>query len=122
VLRLLIATVEHWRDVSVGFTVVLQAVETLRKIRNTARFLLGNIGKEKSSSSLEQASGAGLGLVCLVSAVRSAIDELIYRGWQAERYVMHELYRLEDTALQGYRSYNFPQGAAFSRLHHGVCH
>ncbi|KAF8970174.1 hypothetical protein BDZ97DRAFT_1792292 [Flammula alnicola] len=27
-----------------------------------------------------------------------------------EEYVMHELYTLEQTALEGYASYNFPKG------------
>lgn len=30
---------------------------------------------------------------------------------QAERFVMHELYKLEKTALDGYATYNFAKGA-----------
>lgn len=30
--------------------------------------------------------------------------------FQAERYVMNELYNLEQSALEGYSTYNFPKG------------
>ncbi|KAF8553369.1 isoleucyl-tRNA synthetase [Imleria badia] len=91
VLRLWAATVEYWRDMSIGPTVLAQTAESMRKIRNSARFLLGNIGSTASQES-ETHSGVekkDLGL--------------------AERYVMHELYKLERTALEGYRTYNFPR-------------
>ncbi len=29
---------------------------------------------------------------------------------QVDRYVMHQLYELEQTALNGYAQYNFPKG------------
>ncbi|KAF8219688.1 isoleucyl-tRNA synthetase [Tricholoma matsutake] len=88
VLRLWVASVEHWRDMSIGPTVISQATESLRKIRNSARFMLGNIG-DKTLSPLERVLKAEFGL--------------------AERYVMHELSKLEEIALKGYGSYNFPQ-------------
>ncbi|KAG2104415.1 tRNA synthetases class I-domain-containing protein [Suillus discolor] len=44
VLRLWVATVEYWRDMSIGPTVLAQCAESMRKIRNSARFILGNIG------------------------------------------------------------------------------
>ncbi len=43
-LRLWIASVEYWNDVPLGTNILNQVAESLRKIRNTARFLLGNIG------------------------------------------------------------------------------
>ena len=60
VLRLWAATSEFWRDKSVGPTILSQTAESLRKIRNSARFLLGNIGK---SSSVERVPQFQLGLV-----------------------------------------------------------
>lgn len=41
-----------------------------------------------------------------------------FRAWlvhkvvhlKAEKYVMHELYNLEKTVLDGYATYNFPKG------------
>ncbi|KAG5645509.1 hypothetical protein DXG03_005919 [Asterophora parasitica] len=89
VLRLWAATVEFWRDMSVGPTVLAQAAESMRKIRNSARFMLGNIGDEDTRRQLVRVPRKELGL--------------------AERYVMHELYNLEQTALEGYSSYNFPR-------------
>ncbi|KAF9459744.1 tRNA synthetases class I-domain-containing protein [Collybia nuda] len=89
VLRLWVATVEYWRDMSIGPTVLAQAAESMRKIRNSARFALGNIGDEGTRSQLKRVPRGEMGL--------------------AERYVMHELYNLERTALDGYSTYNFPK-------------
>lgn len=36
---------------------------------------------------------------------------------QAEKYVMHELYKLEQVALEGYASYNFPKGPSSFTTH-----
>ncbi|GLB39107.1 putative class-I aminoacyl-tRNA synthetase family protein [Lyophyllum shimeji] len=89
VLRLWAATVEYWRDMSIGPTVLAQAAESMRKIRNSARFMLSNIGDEDSRRNLVRVPREEMGL--------------------AERYVTHELYNLEQTALEGYSSYNFPK-------------
>ncbi|KAA1476621.1 isoleucyl-tRNA synthetase [Dentipellis sp. KUC8613] len=89
VLRLWAATVEYWRDMSIGPTVLAQAAEALRKIRNSARFILGNIGNEEARAQLRRVEHGEFRL--------------------AERYVMHELYKLEQTALDGYATYNFPK-------------
>ncbi|KAL0568341.1 isoleucine-tRNA ligase, partial [Marasmius crinis-equi] len=85
ILRLWAATVEYWQDMSIGPKVLAQTAESMRKIRNSTRFMLGNIG----TADTERVSKAELGL--------------------AERYIMHELYTLEKTALEGYASYNFPK-------------
>ncbi|KAF8630473.1 hypothetical protein AX15_002904 [Amanita polypyramis BW_CC] len=84
VLRLWAASSEYWRDLSIGPLVLSQTAESLRKIRNSARFLLGNV---RDSTALARVPKSELGLM--------------------ERYVMHELYKLEQTALEGYASYNF---------------
>ncbi|KAF8838923.1 isoleucyl-tRNA synthetase [Paxillus ammoniavirescens] len=91
VLRLWAATVEYWRDMSIGPTVLAQTAESLRKIRNSARFMLGNIDSPKlgDDASRSRANKKDLGL--------------------AERYVMNELYKLERTALDGYAAFNFPR-------------
>ncbi|KAJ8083181.1 isoleucine-tRNA ligase [Marasmius tenuissimus] len=85
ILRLWAATVEYWQDMSIGRTVLAQTAESMRKIRNSTRFMLGNIG----TADTERVSKHELGL--------------------AERYVMHELFILEKTALEGYALYNFPK-------------
>ncbi|CAE6460788.1 unnamed protein product [Rhizoctonia solani] len=86
VLRLWAATVEYGKDVSLSPTVLTQAAETLRKIRNSARFVLGNMGSpENQTSPLFKHHDLGL----------------------LERYVLHELYVLEKGALDAYSTYNF---------------
>ncbi|VDC07472.1 unnamed protein product [Peniophora sp. CBMAI 1063] len=82
-LRLWAATVEYGRDMAIGRTAMKQAGEALRRIRNTLRFALGNIGSAES----EEVKKEELGL--------------------AERYVMHRTWELEKTALEGYEAYNF---------------
>lgn len=52
VLRFWASSVEFWRDAPLGPTVLAQAAEALRKIRNSARFILGNIGDEESRKDL----------------------------------------------------------------------
>ncbi|KAK2465643.1 hypothetical protein APHAL10511_002187 [Amanita phalloides] len=89
VLRLWAATSEYWRDLSIGPKVLSQTAESLRKIRNSARFLLGSVGNSVALAGVERVSRQEFGLI--------------------ERYVMHELYKLEQTALEGYASYNFPK-------------
>ncbi|EIN08861.1 isoleucyl-tRNA synthetase [Punctularia strigosozonata HHB-11173 SS5] len=87
-LRLWAATVEYWRDAALGPTVLAQAAESLRKIRNTARFILGNV-YNGFGGEWERVERKDLGL--------------------AERYVMYELYKVEQAAMEGYASYNFPK-------------
>ena len=58
VLRLWVASVEYWRDVSVGPKVLAQTAESLRKVRNSARFMLGTIGDFSPPSAVS--SGAEL--------------------------------------------------------------
>ncbi|ESK91771.1 isoleucyl-trna synthetase [Moniliophthora roreri MCA 2997] len=84
ILRLWVATVEYGQDMSIGPTVLAQTAESMRKIRNSMRFMLGNIDEESRNIVVPREQ---MGL--------------------AERYVMHELFTLEQTALQGYKSYNF---------------
>ncbi|QRV82004.1 Isoleucyl-tRNA synthetase [Ceratobasidium sp. AG-Ba] len=86
VLRLWAATVEYGKDVSLSQAVLAQAAETLRKVRNSARFVLGNIGST-SSENVPKLRSEDLGLL--------------------ERYVMHQLYILENMARDAYSTYNF---------------
>jgi len=75
----------------IGQAILSQSAESMRKIRNSARFLLGNISSTSSQDSTTHYNidKKDLGL--------------------AERYVMNELYKLEKTALEGYATYNFPR-------------
>ncbi|KAG2003298.1 isoleucyl-tRNA synthetase [Coprinopsis cinerea AmutBmut pab1-1] len=89
ILRLWAASVEYWRDMSIGPTILSQTAESYRKIRNSARFALGNIDGVEGRPVIEKVPKEKLGLI--------------------ERYIMHELYLLEQTALDGYATYNFPK-------------
>lgn len=88
-LRLWAATVEYWRDMSISPKILEQASESLRKIRNSARFILGNSGDAGTRTEFECVPKDRLGLV--------------------DRYIMHELYGLEQAALSSYAQYNFPK-------------
>lgn len=48
---------------SIGKTVISQVTESLRKLRNTARFCLGNIGDREALKSMERVPKSEMGLV-----------------------------------------------------------
>ncbi|KAJ6499704.1 isoleucyl-tRNA synthetase [Mycena vitilis] len=87
VLRFWVGTVDYWNDTSLGPVVLAQAAEGVRKLRNTARFILGNVGSVETRSKMNRVHRSELGLV--------------------ERNIMHELYVLEQAALEGYSQFNF---------------
>ncbi|KAF5390104.1 hypothetical protein D9757_003845 [Collybiopsis confluens] len=86
-LRLWAASVEYKNDMSIGRTSLAQTAEAMRKIRNSARFILGNIGDGDALREFERVERKDMGLV--------------------ERFVMHELCVLESTALAGFGAYDF---------------
>lgn len=77
VLRLWVATIDYWRDVSIGPTVLAQVAESMRKIRNSARFCLGNIGDEKN---FERVPREKMGLVGFSSFLSSRSDAHVHTG------------------------------------------
>jgi isoleucyl-tRNA synthetase len=44
VLRLWVATVEYGTDMNIGPTIIASCMEMVRRVRNSARFILGNLG------------------------------------------------------------------------------
>ncbi|EPQ53661.1 isoleucyl-tRNA synthetase [Gloeophyllum trabeum ATCC 11539] len=88
-LRLWAATVEYWNDAAIGSNVLAQCALSLRKIRNSARFILGVLEDGRSLECLERV------------AVGSRNMSL------ADRYVLHELTKLDKVAREGYATYNF---------------
>ena len=48
---------------SIGPTILAQTTESLRKIRNSARFILGNIGDEEGRRGFERMGRKEMGLV-----------------------------------------------------------
>ncbi|GAA6001181.1 hypothetical protein JCM10207_007447 [Rhodosporidiobolus poonsookiae] len=82
-LRIWVASVDSTRDVLIGPSILAQTFEGLRKIRNTARFLLGNItGEAREAFEVEE-----LGLT--------------------ERYILNELHELDSTAREAFAEYQF---------------
>ncbi|KAJ6571758.1 tRNA synthetases class I-domain-containing protein [Mycena capillaripes] len=92
VLRFWIGTVDYWNDTYLGPVVLAQAAEGVRKIRNTARFILGNVGSVETRAQMKRVHRSEMGLT--------------------ERYIMHELYTLEQIALVGYSQFNFAKVVA----------
>jgi isoleucyl-tRNA synthetase len=91
---------------SIGPQILEQTSESLRKVRNTARFILGNIGELDGRTKPGLVPKDQLGLVSLGAFIM--LGRNVY--WiQVDRYVMHQLYELEQTALSGYAQYNFPK-------------
>ncbi|GAA5903873.1 isoleucine--tRNA ligase ISM1 [Sporobolomyces salmoneus] len=82
-LRIWVASVDSTRDVLIGPGILAQTFDGFRKIRNTARFLLGNIGQEK----VEDFDSCDLGLI--------------------ERFVLHELFTLDQTVREAFSTYQF---------------
>jgi isoleucyl-tRNA synthetase len=66
VLRLWAATSEYWHDMSLGPKVLAQTAEALRKIRNSARFMLGNIGEDAARQNFVPVGRDDMSLVCRV--------------------------------------------------------
>ncbi len=63
-LRLWAASVDFWKDMSIGPIVIAQSAESLRKIRNTVRFCLGNMGSREALGAMERVPRNEMGLVC----------------------------------------------------------
>lgn len=92
-LRLWAASVEYGRDVSIGPKVLAQSAETLRKLRNTVRFMLANLKDgEALQGDFKPATREELSLI--------------------DNYVMLQLQQLEQTCREAYRDYNFPRVVA----------
>ena len=64
VLRLWAASVEYGRDISISKVSLAQSAEALRKLRNSARFILGNAGDYRLRESVVSLKGK-LSLVSL---------------------------------------------------------
>ncbi|KAG7446854.1 isoleucyl-tRNA synthetase, partial [Guyanagaster necrorhizus] len=90
-LRLCIASVEYWNDVPLGTNILNQTAESLRKIRNTARFLLGNIGDIYEQDN------------------EDAWEDLKEHMDLADRYMINELQKCEAGCATAYAAHNFPK-------------
>ncbi|SCV66957.1 BQ2448_5603 [Microbotryum intermedium] len=87
-LRMWVASVDSTKDVLIGPSILAQTFETLRKIRNTARFMLGNLAATEGARDAEVGVEIGeLGLI--------------------DQYILHELYVFEKTTREAYEAFNF---------------
>ena len=71
ILRLWAATVEYWKDMSIGTTVIAQVAESLRKLRNSARFCLANLGPPETLAKMERVPRAEMSYVRHFSLFRA---------------------------------------------------
>lgn len=86
VLRLWVARSDYTTDPPIGNDIISKTAETLRKLRNTSRFMLANLHAGDKVEKLE----------------RSEMRLL-------DRFVMHELYELERACASAYEAYDFAQ-------------
>ena len=93
ILRLLIASAEYGDDLRMGKTIIDQASEAYRKLRNTLRYLLGALAgfdeseRLHSSSPLAGEGGADFPLL--------------------ERWLLHRLYELDGVVRHAYETFQF---------------
>ncbi len=85
ILRLWVASVDYTSDVRVSDAILNQIAEVYRKIRNTFRFLLGNL------SDFDPQSG------------RVALDDML----ELDRYVLAKLQRVTERVRKAYEQYQF---------------
>lgn len=93
ILRLWVASVDYQSDVPLSEEILKQVAEVYRKIRNTFRFLLGNLSDFDLNAKIPDAS----------------LDEL-------DRYVQIELYQLFHKVKAAYERYDFHQ--VYQLIHH----
>lgn len=97
VLRWWAAKADYTRDIPISPLIMKHASDEVRKIRNTARFMLANI-----DGTSERITPRDAGLVRCRGA-RSLP--------QLDRYIMHELFHLERACRRAYADFDFTQGA-----------
>jgi len=85
ILRLWVAAQDYRDDIRISDEILSRLVEAYRRIRNTFRFLLGNL-----------------------SDFNPAADSLAYDELQEiDRYILHELQKLQQRVLKAYDDYEF---------------
>lgn len=119
VLRWWASSVDFTKDVSITFDQLGYISETCRKLRSTARFLLGNAFPDGSPASSDEISIKQLGLVriCPCMLMRSIkfslrIVKTIYFAAhiQIERYTLHTVYEFYRAIISAYNAMAFNQG------------
>jgi isoleucyl-tRNA synthetase len=85
ILRLWVASVDYRSDVRVSDAILKQVAEVYRKIRNTFRYLLGNLADFNAATDIV------------------AKENML----EIDRYTLNKLERVQERCLQAYRDYEF---------------
>jgi len=88
-----VSTSDYWEDMRIGQEIIKTNTDAYRKLRNTLRFLLGNLHGFEASERVEVKD----------------MPEL-------ERTILHRLVELDDIVRQGYQDFDFKK--VFSALFH----
>ena len=87
ILRAWVASSDYAEDLRIDKTILAQHAESYRKIRNTFRFILGNIKDNFQKQNIE-------------SLDLNNLDEL-------DQYILHKLYELDCSVRENLKDYNF---------------
>ena len=87
ILRVWVAASDYAEDLRIDKNILIQHAESYRKIRNTFRFILGNIQDKFEQQNLEAINV-------------NELDEL-------EQYILHKLYHINISVEENLRNYNF---------------
>ncbi len=87
ILRAWVASSDYSEDLRIDKTILTQHAESYRKIRNTFRFILGNIKDNFEKQSIDSINVKNF-------------DEL-------EQYILHKLFILSDSVKENLKDYNF---------------
>ena len=87
ILRTWVAASDYAEDLRLDFSILEQHAESYRKIRNTFRFLLGNLKDEK---------------------VNFKLNSIEIDKWpELERYILHQIFELNKNFEKYFKEYNF---------------
>ncbi len=93
ILRLWVSTSDYWEDMRIGPEIIKTNTDAYRKLRNTLRFLLGNLHGFEATE-------------------RVAVADMP----ELERIILHRLVELDEIVRRGYHDFDFKK--VFSALFH----
>ncbi len=112
ILRLLIASAEYGDDLRMGKTIIDQASETYRKLRNTLRYLLGALKdfteEERLSWTAGVLAGNGGSAAPGFAGETPAVQEIPL----LERWLLHRLYELDGVVRKAYETFQFREAVS----------
>ncbi len=87
ILRIWVASSNYAEDLRIDYSILDQHAESYRKIRNTFRYLLGNLNDQYEDLELEKLK----------------IDELP----ELEQFMLHKIYKLNSNFIEYFKNYDF---------------